>query len=165
MSVRVPDRTTSEIQFVYEATQLRDFVVMRMTALPAKWRDTLAIPIISIAYDFAGELIYANDLKQNNLHELQLRVDTLVKAYGKLDSLESAQVLLFKKLRQNPENFERQQVQKDRREQLRLASQVRVEAFLEELGKRISKCRELIDTQHTIDTQFLIELSRASESP
>lgn len=162
MSVRVPDRKTSEIQFVYEATQLRDFVVTRLTALPTKWRDTLVNPIITIAYDFAGELIYANDLKQNNLHELQLRVDSLVKAYGKLDSLESAQVLLLKKLKQNPENFDRQKMPTEQAAKalFKTATQARVEAFLEELGKRIAKCRELIDMQHTVDTQFLLELSR-----
>lgn len=158
MAVRVNERSTSEIQFVYEAVQLREFIIIRMTALPPKWRDTLIHPIINLSYEYATELLYVNRLHQRNKHELQLRIDSLVRASAILDSLEAAQVTLLKKLRQNPENIDRQKFT------AKTAAQLATATFLEELGKRITKCRDLTDMQRTVDTQLLTDFSREAST-
>lgn len=154
MSVRVTDRHDSEIQYVYDSMLLRDYCTVQATKFAPKLHMYLISKLVNYAWECHSCCLYADMLYDDQAYMLEQQQLALLHAKRCCKDIDSATTLLLKKLRENPENFERHKKCTSNERLLALS------AFLEKLAELRVRTEEKLDMRLSVVSALLIKFRK-----
>lgn len=143
MSVPVDKRKQSEIEYLYSSMVLRDFCVTSISRFSQKYQEFLVKKIADLAWECHSHCQHA-DMLPDSKPLLPMQLSDLYNAVRCCNDIDSACTLLLKKLKQNPENF-------DRLKKLNAEARYKcISEFLERLAEYLVKTKEAIAVRMNI---------------
>lgn len=90
MSVIRSERSVANTEFIYNALKLEEFTIHKCAnVIPKRYTFYISTKLVDLASDITALLIEGNSIYPTNQHEVQLRRDLFLQAYGKCNSLVS----------------------------------------------------------------------------
>ena len=89
MSVPKGDRTTSEMQFLHTARELRLHTIRKCVNFPKRYTFYVSQPLVACATRIRDYVKVGNSIYATNAHEQQMRIDYFVRAKAEVNNIVS----------------------------------------------------------------------------